>query len=343
MKSPSVAILIYAAPGAERNALTEEKYKELGKAFIENGFSISSVCYHDSIAEEISQELKTFDAVLVWVNPIEQGNDRERLDTILSEVSDHGVFVSTLPDIILKMGTKLVLYETRKMDWAASIKLYNTYNAFKEKFPGSLDQPKIIKQYRGNGGNGVFRIAKMSDQKIEVVHAQGNNKKKYTVDEFLTEFNGFFENGGLLIEQPWNENISSGMVRCYMSGTKVAGFGYQEINALYQDENGNYVAPGKRYYYTENCSLFRDLKSKMEKDWIPQLQKVLDIPENKLPVIWDADFFINDPCGFVNEKKYELCEINVSCVSPFPPSSINFIVETVRSRLDAKKLTNKAG
>ncbi len=50
-------------------------------------------------------------------------------------------------------------------------------------------------------------------------------------------------------------------------------------------------------------------------------------------MIWDADFFINDVNAEHAEKKYELCEINVSCVSPFPPSAIKFIVEEVKQRI----------
>ncbi len=52
-----------------------------------------------------------------------------------------------------------------------------------------------------------------------------------------------------------------------------------------------------------------------------------------MPVIRDADFFINGPNSIHTERKYSLCEINVSSVSPFPPSATKFIVNEVRSRL----------
>ena len=56
-----------------------------------------------------------------------------------------------------------------------------------------------------------------------------------------------------------------------------------------------------------------------------------------MPVIWDTDFFINKiNTGNTNEK-YTLCEINVSCVSPFPESSVPYIVEEVRNKIAAKK------
>ncbi len=144
-------------------------------------------------------------------------------------------------------------------------------------------------------------------------------------------------NGGILIDQEWNNNTTNGMVRCYLSGSKVVGFGYQEINALYELNNnttGAYFPPSRRYYFTENCGLFNELKKIMENDWVPKLQEILQIAQNMLPVIWDADFFINGPNNIGIERKYTLCEINVSSVSPFPPSAVKFIVDEVRSRLE---------
>jgi hypothetical protein len=52
-----------------------------------------------------------------------------------------------------------------------------------------------------------------------------------------------------------------------------------------------------------------------------------------LPVIWDADFFINKINTEKVSEKYSLCEINASSVSPFPESSIPYIVNSVKARL----------
>jgi hypothetical protein len=71
----------------------------------------------------------------------------------------------------------------------------------------------------------------------------------------------------------------------------------------------------------------------METRWVPQLQEITGIENKKLPVIWDADFFINVVNTEETSKKYSLCEINTSSVSPFPESSILYIVEEVKSRL----------
>lgn len=333
MKKPSIALMIFGDLHSTRNALEEEKYKNLALAFRENGFDVSSVIYNDEKAEQLAKELLRHDAILVWINPVEQGNNRKRLDALLIKLSDSGCFVSAHPDMILKIGTKDVLYKTREMEFGGDVKLYNSFEDFKERFLAA-PATRILKQYRGNGGDGVFKIdaTNLSQNKIIVTHAKkGEEEKILNTDDFFEEFKIYFDDGGILIDQPWNEHIINGMVRCYLSGTKVSGFGYQEVNALYPGKD-----PGKRYYFSEDCGLFRDLREIMENKWVPELQKITGTGTEMMPVIWDADFFINSINTKKTNEKYTLCEINVSCVSPFPESAIPYMVEETRKKLTPK-------
>ena len=335
----SVALMIYGDGNSNRNALSEEKYKELASAFSSQGFNIESVSYNDGAAGQIADELLKFDAVLVWVNPIEQGNNRAKLDALLAEISNEGCFVSTHPEVILKMGTKDVLYKTKDMDWGGDTKMYTSYEDFRSRFHTSLKASgtRVLKQYRGNGGNGVYKIVYISANEVKLTHAiAGSVERNLFFTDLYNEFEPFFLNDGLLIDQEWNNHIANGMVRCYLTGAKVAGFGFQEINALYESNAKTYIPPSKRYYFTENCGLFADLKAIMQNEWVPQLQEILSIAESMMPVIWDADFFINTPNSTKADKKYTLCEINVSCVSPFPPSAIKFIVDAVKTKIKNK-------
>jgi hypothetical protein len=252
--------------------------------------------------------------------------------------------VSTHPEVILKIGTKDVLYKTQNIGWVGETELYASYEDFVARFGDSLHKYgiRILKQYRGNGGNGVYKISTGSSaNEVVVIHAKnGNEAKSFSWEEFYTHFKSYFLNNGLLIEQAWNDHLVNGMVRCYLSGNKVAGFGYQEINALYQlptQETKTYLPPSKRYYFTQNCGLFSDLKDIMENSWVPQLQKSQSITNELMPVIWDADFFINHINSNTAIGKYSLCEINVSCVSPFPPSAIDFIIQEVMDKLNQHK------
>ena len=336
MKENSIAILIFGESHSNRNALTEEKYKNLAITFQENGIDVNSVIYNDEKAEQLSKELLQYDAILVWVNPVEQGNNRNKLDALLVKLSDAGCFVSAHPDVILKIGTKDVLYKTRDMEFGGDVRLYNSFEDFKERF---LTAPatRILKQYRGNGGDGVFKIdaTNLKKNKIGVTHAKSSDKERsISTEDFFTAFKIYFEDGGILIDQPWNENIINGMVRCYLTGTKVSGFGYQEVNALYPDKK-----PGKRFYFSEDCGLFRDLREIMENKWVPELQQITGTKNEMMPVIWDADFFINTVNTEKTSEKYTLCEINVSCVSPFPESAIPYMVEEVRKKIESRRTT----
>jgi hypothetical protein len=344
MKNPTIAILIFGDTNANRNALTEEKYSALAKAFIEKGFRVDSVVYNDLLADKLATTLLPFDAILVWVNPIEQGNDRKKLDALLSDLSNKGCFVSAHPEVILKIGTKDILYKTKDLAFGSDTKLYDSFDDFRNNFPDHNQKLglRILKQYRGNGGNGVFKVdtTAIDQNKISITHATGDlGERQLTIADFFEEMKIYFQNKGMLIDQAWNPNIINGLVRCYLTGTKVNGFGYQEINALYPTTHKIPKKPSKRFYFTEDCGLFQDLRVIMETKWVPQLQELTAIKTDMMPVIWDADFFINTINTKNVHEKYTLCEINASCVSPFPESAIPFIVEEVIHRIAAKKLS----
>jgi hypothetical protein len=338
MSSFSIALLVYGDLHSTRNAVSEEKYKDLAERFTAEGFTVTSVLYCDEAFEELRNSLLNYDAVLVWVNPVEQGRDRQLLDQLLREISLKGCFISAHPDTILKLGTKEVLYTTRHVSWGSDVRIYKNPHEFETTFLPLLKpgEKRIIKKYRGNGGEGVYKIQLENNIYTVTPANASSNGENFNAEELISFFSRSLEKDGMLIDQPWNENIKNGMVRCYVSGTKVSGFGYQEINALYESASSRdkYLTPSKRFYFTEKCGLFTDLKQLMENLWIPALCHLQEISQEDLPLIWDADFFINHPNAA--DEKYMLCEINASCVSPFPPSAIDYIVEELNQKLETK-------
>jgi hypothetical protein len=123
------------------------------------------------------------------------------------------------------------------------------------------------------------------------------------------------------------------MVRAYLCGTKVVGFGYQEINALFpvtQNDDFTRRQPSRRYYFTEECFLFQRLRRSLEDSWIPTLLRHFQMHPDDLPLIWDADFFF----GESSDREFLLCEINASCVSPFPESAITPMIRELKRRLN---------
>jgi hypothetical protein len=124
----------------------------------------------------VRDQLLAVDGVLVWVDPIHQGKTRAALDPLLREIATQGPWVSAHPDVILKMGVKEVLYRTRQMSWAADTHCYDSANAFRTQFPSRLRAggPRVLKQNRGNGGQGVWKVEAVANTHttVRVLHAQ---------------------------------------------------------------------------------------------------------------------------------------------------------------------------
>lgn len=71
----------------------------------------------------------------------------------------------------------------------------------------------------------------------------------------------------------------------------------------------------------------------MEAEWVPELQRVLAIETDSLPIIWDADFLFREQPQ-PGEPAHVLCEINVSSVFPFPNSALPALVSNTMARIE---------
>ena len=107
---------------------------------------VEHVPYSDDALGEIREQLLTLDGVLVWVNPIQEGQNRGFLDQLLRDVSSQGVWVSAHPDVVLQMGTKEVLSPTRPLGRGSDTSLYRSADEFTRTFPERL----VVKQARGH-------------------------------------------------------------------------------------------------------------------------------------------------------------------------------------------------
>ena len=130
-------------------------------AMTEAGLAAEPAVYLDEMIDDVRKQLLRVDGVLVWVDPVAEGGDRSQLDPLLREVASHGVWVSTHPDVILKMGTKQVLVDTKSVGWGTDCYAYETAQQLQEQLPMRLASgaTRVLKQYRGNGGIGVYRVA----------------------------------------------------------------------------------------------------------------------------------------------------------------------------------------
>ena len=293
--------------------------------------------YADDMADEVRTQLMGVDGVLVWVDPISEGKTRSALDPMLRDVAARGVWVSAHPDVIMKMGVKEILYRTKNFGWGTDTHVYRSTESFHAEFPHRLreDGPRVLKRNRGNGGQGVWKVELLSESpasaRLRVLQARrGSLPENVTLDAFMAGCDEYFRDDGCVIDQPFQPRLPDGMIRCYMSGDKVAGFGHQLIKALIEGPAD--AVPGPRIMHPASAPQFQSLRELMEGDWTPRLVETLGIDRRSLPIIWDADFLYG-PRTAVGEDTYVLCEINVSSVFPIPDQAPEEIACLVEKRL----------
>ena len=342
-----VAMMFAGDPSSRTTLKLEEtRLGDIAKALRTVGLDVEAAVYADEVAEEVREQLLCVEGVLVWVDPVRKDGNRAKLDPLLRDVASHGVFVSSHPDLILKMGTKDVLYRTRNMSWGTDTRLYTTLEEFCRELPQCLAEgkPRVLKQYRGNGGIGVWKVEAVDPRvpraRVRVRHAlRGSQEYEESLDEFVSRCAQYFQGDGRVIDQAYQPRLIDGIVRCYQVRDRVAGFGEQLVNALYPAAPGAPPAdappPGPRLYYPPTRPDFQELKNRLESEWLPEMCRVLSIDPGELPVIWDADFMYG-PKNAAGEDTYVLCEINISSVYPFPDEALGPLAEETLRRLRAR-------
>ena len=88
--------------------------------------------------------------------------------------------------------------------------------------------------------------------------------------------------------------------------------------------------PSAKTMYEPDDPAFRALRVKMESEWVPAMQSLVNVDDASLPALWDADFLFG-PKLASGDDTYVLCEINVSSVLPFPPGTPPRLAQAVLS------------
>lgn len=334
-----VAILFRGNAETRRTATpANSRFHRVFEALIEQGIEAVPAVYADDIVDEVRQQLLGFDGVLVWVDPIHEGMNRAMLDPMLRDVAGRGPWVSAHPDTILKMGVKEVLYRTKHLGWGTDTHLYRTAAAFRAEFPPRLGEagPRVLKQNRGNGGQGVWKVESIGAGTVRVLHAQrGSVPEEMALDDFMTRCEAYLTPDGCILDQAFQPRLPDGMIRCYMGTDKVVGYGHQFIKALIppppEGPNAPEAQPGPRIMHSADAAPFQALRAMMETEWVPGMMATLGIDRAALPIIWDADFLYG-PTTASGEDTYVLCEINVSSVFAIPDQAPAAIARLVAER-----------
>ncbi len=327
---PTLALLYPGDRSArDRSDPAESRFAALFDAFSEAGIAVEPAVYHDDFADEVLAQIERLDGVLVWSNPIESGRRRDRLDAMLRDVAEAGVFVSAHPDAILKLGTKDVLLDVSVLPFGSDVVRVDSLAQLADELPHRLlNGPRVLKQHRGHSGIGVWRVEHQDGSaQFSVRHAKrGSEEERVDMQALLQRLVPYFEpeNGGHMVDQAWQPRIADGMVRAYLVEDRVAGFGLQAVNALHPD----LLTTGPRHYCPADLLQCQRLRRLLEGGWIDQLRQATGVTQDRLPMLWDCDFMFGE-----QPDDYVLCEINVSSVSPFPPSAIELLVARVCARL----------
>jgi hypothetical protein len=125
-----------------------------------------------------------------------------------------------------------------------------------------------------------------------------------------------------LIDQSFQPRIAEGMIRCYLVKGEVVGFARQYPHELSTDADPSaprriFGLPSKKTMYGPDEPAFRALRIKVESEWVPAMQTLVEVDAASLPALWDVDFILG-PEDASRDDTYVLCEINVSAVLPFP-------------------------
>lgn len=344
--SPRVALL-YPGDRAsrERSDPAESRFAQLFAALEAAGVRAEPAVYHADFADEVAVQLRPLDAVLVWCNPIEGGRRRDRLDALLRDVAGAGVFVSAHPDAVLRLGTKDVLVETRDLPFGSDAHRVDSLEQLAAELPARLELgPRVLKQHRGHSGIGVWRVAlagrSAGSSLLNVQHAQrGSEEECIDLPGLLQRMAAYFEpaQGGHMVDQAWQARLPEGIVRAYLVEDRVTGFGHQAVNALIPSSPGqSALQPGPRLYHGADMAEFQALKQRLESEWIGLLRERVGLAHEQLPLLWDCDFMFGEPTAR-DAHRMVLCEVNVSSVSPFPPSSIAPLVEAILERIRSRR------
>ena len=339
-QSGKVALLWRGDSEARRTATRERtRLTPIFDALAAQGIDAEPCVYSEEFADEVRTQLLGVAGVLVWVDPLSDGKTREQLDPLLRGIASHGVWVSAHPDVILKMGVKEVLWRTRELGWGTDTRIYRSVGGFRTEFSKSLNSagPRVLKRNRGNGGQGVWKVELISADRVCVLNAQrGSVPEDLSLEVFMARCEAYFGYGGCIIDQPFQRRLPDGMIRCYMSGDKVVGFGHQFIKALIpppaEGPNSPEAQPGPRIMH--GPAAFPALRNKMEREWTPQMVRLLEIELGSMPMIWDADFLYG-PRDDAGNDTYVLCEINVSAVLPIPDQAPAEIARLVKQRMQS--------
>jgi hypothetical protein len=183
------------------------------------------------------------------------------------------------------------------------------------------------------GGQGVWKVELdgASGTTLVVQHAAGAAvPERISIDAFLERCRPYFADSGLMIDQPYQSRLGDGMIRAYLVQDRVVGFTHQFPRGLLPPDSS--TGPSGKIFEPASAPAYATLRTRLESEWVPQMQELLEIDTRSLPVIWDADFLYGEKTD-AGEETYVLCEINVSSTFAFPEFAMAAVAKAAIERI----------
>lgn len=255
----------------DQNARYGARLAPVIEALRRRGLSPDPLVYFDRDAEDARDRLKGAAGILVWVNPVADGQTRSALNALLREAAKSGAFVSAHPDVIDVMGTKRVLFDTHSLSWSADIDLFKSVEEMAHRLPPKLvaGTARVLKPLRGNDGQGVVKLQRQDDGRICLQRAHDDQIERHDDKGLIARLAPLFVQGDGVIDQAFNDNADAGMVRCYVSQNRVAGFALQRPRI---DGANAFAMQSNKEMHGPDAPQLQDLRILMEGEWIPGLQ-----------------------------------------------------------------------
>jgi hypothetical protein len=234
------------------------------------------------------------------------------------------------------MATKRVLVDTRAIGWGSDTRLYLSADQLGKELPARLASgPVVLKQERGMGGQGVWKVTidrPGADPIVRVEDATAPGEELIPLSSFAERCRPYFADGGVMVEQPYQPRITEGMIRAYLTHDKVVGFAHQYPRGLRPANAAE--PPPRKVFHAADAEAFQPLRRLLESRWVPQMQTMLGLETDLLPVIWDADFLYG-PQNDAGADRYILCEINASSTFAFPEHAMPGVAEAALKGIEA--------
>ncbi len=298
---PGIGVLWRADRRAEAPAPRADRgLGALYAAFDRLPLTVEQVPYSDDAVGEVREELLTLDGVLVWVNPIQDGQNRRLRDQLLRDVSSQGVWCPPIPTSYSRWAPRRSCPGPATWAGEATPAFTGPWASSPATSPAAGPAGPAGRETGQGKRRGRCVEGRTPRRRARSGRPAGRRAGSGCADEgqlFRTAntgilhaaVRGLFRLVGCLIDQVFQERLAEGMIRCYFSRDQVVGFCHQWPTALLDDDphQGSRPSLGME---GPDVPAYQPIRVQAESHWVPQMTGALGIQSHDLPAILDADF-----------------------------------------------------